>query len=428
MKVHLRLMNVNKNTRGKMKNLKELKNFKGNLRDQPFGLFPINKRQFKASDIPKLTPEEVNVRALLSNPNGTNKLRPIICTVADLPDTDQLEFILGKVRQLRENAAVSETSAAGAEGVRTLSTLIKKYLIEVAPEKKSAWDIRARLTIWEEKLGSKTLEEVTPADISAIKRELNKTRSGATVNRFLGVLSAVFSYAIRELHWIQSNPLSQVQKFKENNDRIRWLNDEEREQLFAGLEKSESRELKDLVIFCLATGCRKGEALGLTWDDIDFESGSIEFKSVRRRVLCSEAFIDEKTGQVNLSFKKNQHDAGLKNKSKIKKLSIDDPAFSPLVTILKERKFRLQSESNFVFPHDPRHAWQNLIKRTGLKDFKFHDLRHTCASYAIQAGKTLLEVAVQLGHESLVSAKRYAHHDPKANVGTGAAVASRLFG
>ena len=96
--MHLRLVNVNDNARGKMKNLKDLKNFKGNLRDQPFGLFPINKRQFKASDIPKLTPEEVNVRALLSNPNGTNKLRPIICTVADLPDTDQLEFILGKVR------------------------------------------------------------------------------------------------------------------------------------------------------------------------------------------------------------------------------------------------------------------------------------------------------------------------------------------
>ena len=256
---------------------------------------------------------------------------------------------------------------------------------------------------------------------------MNQTRSGATVNRFLGVLSAVFSYAIRELHWIETNPLSQVQKFKENNDRIRWLNDEERQQLFSGLEKSESRELKDLVIFCLATGCRKGEALGLTWDDIDFENHSIEFKSVRRRVLCSEASIDEKTGEVNLSFKKNQNDAGLKNKSKIKKLSIDDVAFHPLVLILMERKFGLQSESNFVFPQDPRHAWQNLIKRTGLKDFKFHDLRHTCASYAIQAGKTLLEVAVQLGHESLVSAKRYAHHDPQANVGTGAAVASRLF-
>ena len=409
-----------------MKNLKDLKNFKGNLRGADFGLFPKDTRNHNLKSIPKLSPDQVNVVALLES-NSKTRDRQVICSVADLPDTDQQEFIHSKIRQIRETAALKETSSAAGEGERTLSTLIKKYLVEVAPEKKSAWDIRARLTVWEEKLGSKTLAEITPADISAIKRQLNQTRSGATVNRFLGVLSAVFSYAIRELHWIETNPLSQVQKFKENNDRIRWLNDEERQQLFSGLEKSESRELKDLVIFCLATGCRKGEALGLTWDDIDFENHSIEFKSVRRRVLCSEASIDEKTGEVNLSFKKNQNDAGLKNKSKIKKLSIDDVAFHPLVLILMERKFGLQSESNFVFPHDPRHAWQNLIKRTGLKDFKFHDLRHTCASYAIQAGKTLLEVAVQLGHESLVSAKRYAHHDPQANVGTGAAVASRLF-
>lgn len=118
-----------------MKNLKDLKNFKGNLRGTDFGLFPKNVRKHTTKDIPKLSTHEVVVKALI--PSDTHQAhRKTICTVADLPDTDQQEFILGKVRQLRENAAVSETSAAGAEGVRTLSTLIKKYLIEVVPSQK----------------------------------------------------------------------------------------------------------------------------------------------------------------------------------------------------------------------------------------------------------------------------------------------------
>jgi integrase len=419
-----------------MKNLKDLKNFKGNLRGADFGLFPKDPRKHSKKDIPKLGLNDVVVKAIIKNPDGertpSGRLAApkqfVICTVADLPDTDQQEFILGKVRQLRENAAVSETSAAGAEGVRTLSTLIKKYLIEIVPNQKDAEGTINKLNFWNDALGNLTLPEITPQLISSKKRELNKTRSGGTCNRYLGSLSALFTHAIKEWHWTSINPVTQVSRFKEDSGRIRWLTDEEREILFKYLETSESRELKDLVIFCLAIGCRKGEALGLTWDDIDFEGNQIHFTHVRRRVLCSKASIDEKTDKVVYEYEKNVRDQGLKNKSKIKVISLDDPAFGPLITILKERKLLLQSESEYVFPHDPRSAWQLLIKRTGIKDFKFHDLRHTCASYAIQAGKTLLEVAVQLGHQSLVSAKRYSHHDPKANVGTGAAVASRLFG
>ena len=408
-----------------MKNLKDLKSFKGNLRGADYGFFPKDKRKYKTSDIHRLQPEEVNVKALLPNPNGSKQLRPTICTVAELPDQNQTEWILGQVRQLREKQILTDAAAVSADGVHTLDTLIKKYLLDYASKKKSIWDIQKRLEYWQRTLGHLTLEELTPAIISTQKRDLGKTRSGATVNRFLGVLSSCLSYGVKELHWTDDNPLRKVQKEAEDSGRIRWLSDEERERLFKGLEECESPVLKDLVIFCLAVGCRRGEALGLRWQDIDFEKLQIHFRNVKRRTVCADASTD-KDGNVVIKFDKNVIDAGLKNSSKIKIISIDDDAFGPLKQLLLKRK--IASRSDKVFPEDPRHAWQNLVKRIGLEDFRFHDLRHTCASYALQAGKTLIEVATLLGHESLVSAKRYAHHAPEANKHTGAAVASRLFG
>ena len=69
-----------------------------------------------------------------------------------------------------------------------------------------------------------------------------------------------------------------------------------------------------------------------------------------------------------------------------------------------------------------------LLRNCEIKNFRFHDLRHTCASYLVQAGVELLKVAAHLGHKNIQSTLRYAHLSPKVTEETGEAVAARIYG
>ena len=66
-------------------------------------------------------------------------------------------------------------------------------------------------------------------------------------------------------------------------------------------------------------------------------------------------------------------------------------------------------QSDKVFPNNIRRSWDSLLKRIGLEDFRWHDLRHCCASYVRQDGKSLGLIGKHLGHKSSVSTERYSH-------------------
>ena len=97
----------------------------------------------------------------------------------------------------------------------------------------------------------------------------------------------------------------------------------------------------------------------------------------------------------------------------------------PLRTILVEHKLKVNSE--LVFPQDPRKSFETLLRNCKIDNFRFHDLRHTCASYLVQAGVELLKVAAHLGHKNIQSTLRYAHLSPKVTEETGEAVAARIY-
>ena len=67
------------------------------------------------------------------------------------------------------------------------------------------------------------------------------------------------------------------------------------------------------------------------------------------------------------------------------------------------------SKVYFNKPIDIRSAWEFAVKKAGIKDFRFHDLRHSCASYLAMNGSSILEIAAVLGHKTLQMAKRYSH-------------------
>lgn len=219
----------------------------------------------------------------------------------------------------------------------------------------------------------------------------SKPMSGATVNRYLATLSHLFTVAQKEWRLVDRNPVREISRKRENKGRIRYLLDEEREGLFLACDRSDWPPLKALVQLAISTGARRGELLGLTWDRVDLKKG-------RATVL------ETKNG---------------------------DPRVLPLVgkalEALRELKLQNSAKSPFVFSHPNGRPeafywfdqhWAEALKQAKLKNFRFHDLRHTSASYLAQRGASAVEIAEVLGHKSLSMVRRYSHLavDHKANL------------
>ncbi len=218
-----------------------------------------------------------------------------------------------------------------------------------------------------------------------------RTRSAATVNRYLGTLSDLFAFAIKERDLLSANPVSKVYRRQEPRGRTRFLTDEERTRLLEACATSGWNSLYSLVLLALSTGARRGELLTLRWSDVDLKAG---------RALVRES----KNGEQRT-------------------LPLAGRALEAL------RALRLQGGacSQYLFPapngrdEPAEHIdayWYVALQAAGVEDMHFHDLRHTCASMLAAQGCSLLEIADVLGHKTLAMVKRYSHLvvDHKAKV------------
>ena len=274
---------------------------------------------------------------------------------------------------------------------RTLSELIDKYIAQVLPTKpKSLEKQKAQLTWWKEQLGAYSLADITPAMIAEYRDRLleevtrrGTKRSNSTVVRYMAALSHAFTVAVREWGWIEDSPLRKVTKPKEPSGRVRFLDDDERGRLLDACKESRSPYLLPIVTLALATGMRKGEILNLTWGNINFERNRIillETKNGDKRVVP----LSNHTKGILFSIREQN----------------SEPSFFvfPRPTGQKPQK-----------PLDIRTAWDAALERAQIKNFRFHDLRHCCASYLLMNGASLAEISEVLGHRTLAMVKRYAH-------------------
>lgn len=270
----------------------------------------------------------------------------------------------------------------------TFSDLIDRYIIQVLPHKpKMIKQQKSQLTWWKNQLGHYLLAEVSPALISECKERLfsdkkanGKTRAPATVSRYLSALSHAFTIAVNEWGWLEHNPVSKVKKPTEPRGRVRFLDEAERKELLTACKESSNKDLYPIVVLALSTGMRQGEILTLQWKYIDLQRRQLalhETKNNERRVV---------------------------------------PIVGYALEVLSEHGKIRNIQSDYVFPKCAqkgqaaiRKAWQKALDEAKLKDFRFHDLRHTTASYLAMNGATLAEIAEVLGHKTLQMVKRYAH-------------------
>ena len=236
---------------------------------------------------------------------------------------------------------------------------------------------RSRLKHWLKHMGSLPAIDITKNDINLGLNKLPKDLSNATINKYKKLASVVFNYGIRELD-LMNNPTRYIRALPEKKGRTRYLSDNERERLFKACRASKWNKLYLLVLIAITTGARRGELLRLCWTDIDFERQTayvITSKNGESKVLpLTNSVIEE--------LKKfNHNDKSLIFCSEIKP---DKP---------------------YIFFKQ----WNRVRDEAELIDFRFHDLRHTTASYLAQNGATLLEIADVLGHKQIEVTMRYSH-------------------
>lgn len=294
----------------------------------------------------------------------------------------------------------------------TLAELVDRYTENILPTKpKNETKQKTQLLWWRNEIGAFTLADVTPALIAECRDKLlsetiagGKTRAPATVVRYMAALSVAFSCAVQEWGWMDDNPMRKVTKPKEPRGRVRFLSDDERARLLDACKESKSPYLYPAVVLAISTGARQGEILGLKWADVDL---------VRGRAI----FHDTKNGERRSA-----------------------PVAGHALEVLKELNKVRRLDSDMLFPHpknrpqkpqkpvDIRTPWLTACKKAEIHDFKFHDLRHTAASYLAMNGASLAEIAEILGHKTLVMVKRYAHLTESHTHSVVTAMNNKIFG
>jgi len=235
-------------------------------------------------------------------------------------------------------------------------------------------------------LDNKTLQEITMLDAEKIVNGMIK--KGLAV-RTAQYVAAVLRHALNkavERGYLQVNPVSKIKVPRKDNRRIRFLTKDEAVKLLDELKKRSQRAY-EMAFLSLNTGMRFGEIASLTWQDIDFDNGIIYIKDPKNRT-GRVAYMTEGVKKLLLNKKKNTNG----NNNFVFYTEINNRKYAP-------------------------DAFKNAVKRLGLNNdvtdprnkVVFHTLRHTFASWLVQAGTPLYTVKELLGHKSIAMTERYSH-------------------
>lgn len=222
-------------------------------------------------------------------------------------------------------------------------------------------------------------------------RHKPKGLSAKTVRNLHQMLSSALNFA-RNQHLITMNPAEGCALPKLEHREMQTLT---AEQLGAFFQEAQDSGVYELYYLDLATGLRRGELLGLKWSDIDFQ----------RSTLRVQRTISRQAGKVV--------EAPLKTKNAYHSL----PLSADAIDVLKIQKQKVNSEYVFpspsggpMSPDSVLHRLQRVLKRAGLPSIRFHDLRHTFATLALQNGVDIKTVSGMLGHYSAgFTLDTYAH-------------------
>jgi integrase len=273
----------------------------------------------------------------------------------------------------------------------TLSEAIDRYKAEELPRKpKNARNVERHLEWFRCDMGDYALSAIRPSLINEKRIALEKgltrrgeKRSPTTVRHYLISLSHLFTIAVRDWEWLHENPMEKVTKPKPTPGRQRYLTKDEKIVLLTEAKNSRCPVLYPIIVLALSTGMRRGEILKLKIEDVCINDRTIKLKTSKNKEPRLVSLVGH-AHQIIASI--------LETKSN------EDP-----------QNLIFASPRSPLKPYDIETAWKATLKRAGIKDYRFHDNRHSHASVLAEMGKSLLEIGDSIGHMTTQSTKRYSH-------------------
>jgi integrase len=223
--------------------------------------------------------------------------------------------------------------------------------------------------------GDVPLAAVTRERIEGYKAERRRDVGPATVNRELALLKHALRLAV-EWDYLEVSPAAGVKQFKEPPGRLRYLSREEGDALLEAC----SPEVGPVVVTALNTGARLGEILALDWDHVDM---------ARRQLRV----VDSKNNETRV-------------------VPINDVLYNTLIKLNAKEGKVFKSGRGEPY-RSVRTAFEKGVRKAGIKDFTFHDLRHTFASWLAMEGVPMSTIGKLLGHKTPQMTMRYAHLAPE---------------
>ena len=225
-------------------------------------------------------------------------------------------------------------------------------------------------------LGELMLDEITLDVIARIKAARLMEASKPTANRYLATIRAILRKARDEWEWVEKVP--KIKLFKESEGRIRFITPEQVQALLRELPAHQ----QDMVLFALQTGLRQSNVVKLEWSQINLEQGHM---------------------WVNAAQSKNRKPIAV---------PLNREALAVLHRQLGKHPARVFTFAGQPIANANTRAWRNALKRAGIEDFRWHDLRHTWASWHRMQGTPTHELQQLGGWRTGAMVERYAHLAP----------------
>lgn len=291
--------------------------------------------------------------------------------------------------ELRAQAAMGQDPAGDLDKRRATPTISRfihdQFLPYIRDRRRGHDNMGIYCRRIEQQFGSKALDEVTPADVQALKTKLRESGlANGTVNRHLAAIRSMINLAIRWKVVTCDNPASSPGMLLER-PRDMYLSDEQAHALFAALKEVGNRASAAVIAMLAVTGARRNEILNARWDELDMS----------RRIL---------TVPVSKS-------------GKPRRIFLSDPAMKIIAY-----QARIRNDGHpYIFPGgvqgrpliSVKRTWERVKKMADLPDaLRVHDLRHSFASVLANRGVPLNEIGTLLGHSDVRMTARYAHHAP----------------
>lgn len=300
----------------------------------------------------------------------------------------------------------------------TINVLLPKWLFSVKKNEIKPTSFETYESVYRNYIQTYLIADLPIKDLKSLKIQeyynklLDNNISINNIKKAHKLLRQFFSYVEKE-GYILKNPCLNVSLPKKSRSTETIIN--ERKTKFQYFNEAEIKDLLELfdgtryyniILFALGTGMRKGEILGLQWDDIDFENKEIHVMH-------------------NLSYVANITENGKKKYSTLLQTPKSDNSIRiiPMSNKIFNLLDSLPKKSNYVFCNEKgshfdikwtEKFWHNKLKDTNMKDKRFHDLRHTFATMLLLNGANLIQIKELLGHSSVKITEMYLDALPKS--------------